>query len=105
MYEAKERSEIDFDISCGNRAIAEQQELFKAGRSQLDGVNHKSKHNHYPALAVDIYAYNGKYADYSDDKMSYLAKVIKSAAEALGVKIEWGGDWTDFKDQPHYELV
>jgi peptidoglycan L-alanyl-D-glutamate endopeptidase CwlK len=53
---------------------------------------------------VDIYAYNGKYADYDKDKMYYLSQVIKDAAEDLGVRITWGGDWKSFIDMPHYEL-
>lgn len=105
MYEAKERSIIDFDISCGYRSVEEQNILFHEGKSQLDGVRYKSKHNHDPSLAVDIYAYNGKYADYSKDKMHYLSEIIKESAEDLGVRIVWGGSWPDFVDMPHYELV
>lgn len=104
MLLAKERADIDFDISCGYRSISRQQELYKDGKSQLDGVTHKSKHNYLPARAVDIYAYNGKYADYDHKKMRYLADVIKQAAKDLNVKITWGGDWSDFVDMPHYEL-
>ena len=104
MYEAKERSIIDFDISCGFRPVEEQNILFHEGKSQLDGVRNKSKHNYKPARAVDIYAYNGKYADYDKDKMYYLSQVIKDAAEDLGVRITWGGDWKSFIDMPHYEL-
>lgn len=105
MFEAKENADIDFDISCGYRSVEEQKKLFSMGRSQLDGVYHKSKHNYSPSEAVDIYAYNGKYADYSMDKMRYLAGIVKAAAKKLDVKIEWGGDWPDFVDAPHYELA
>ena len=104
MYQAKEISDIDFDVSCGYRSIEDQKALYDLGRSQLDGAKNKSMHNFTPALAVDIYAYNGKYADYSIDKMEYLASVIKKAAEDLNVKIVWGGDWKEFIDMRHYEL-
>ena len=96
MYEAKEKSIIDFDISCGHRSVEEQNKLFNLGRSQLDGVVNRSMHNSVPSLAVDIYAYNGKYADYSRKNMEYLSRVIKEAGSELGVKIIWGGDWEDF---------
>jgi peptidoglycan L-alanyl-D-glutamate endopeptidase CwlK len=33
-----------------------------------------------------------------------LAPVMKAAAKELGVAITWGGDWTTFKDGPHWEL-
>lgn len=105
MAAAKQRAIIDFDISCGYRSIHDQQELFNAGRSQLDGVNHKSKHNYLPARAVDIYAYSGKYADYSLDKLRYLTDIFKECANEAGVKIECGIDWKDFVDGPHVELV
>lgn len=33
-----------------------------------------------------------------------LAPIIKAAAAAEGVPIEWGGDWRRFKDGPHWQL-
>ena len=33
-----------------------------------------------------------------------LADKMKQAAESLGIEIKWGGDWTTFKDGPHFEL-
>lgn len=33
-----------------------------------------------------------------------LAAVIKTEAQALGIPIEWGGDWTSFHDGPHWQL-
>jgi peptidoglycan L-alanyl-D-glutamate endopeptidase CwlK len=40
------------------------------------------------------------------DKASFhaMAKAMKAAAETVGVKIKWGGDWKDFFDGPHFEL-
>jgi peptidoglycan L-alanyl-D-glutamate endopeptidase CwlK len=29
---------------------------------------------------------------------------MKQAAQDKGVAIVWGGDWTTFKDGPHFEL-
>lgn len=105
MLRAKEICPIDFDISCGHRDIAEQNRLYNEGKSQLDGVNHKSKHNYLPAQAVDVYAYNGKYADYDIYKLRLITDAIKEAADYLNVKIDCGIDWTGFVDGPHVELV
>ena len=102
---AKEKAEIDFDVSCGWRSAEDQMKAFKAGKSQLDGIHYKSKHNYLPALAVDIYAYNGAKADYSAQKMKYLATIIKESARELNIEIECGIDWESFPDAPHYELV
>ena len=67
-------------------------------------MKHKSKHNYLPSLAIDLYAYKGKYADYSKHNMTYLSLLIKEVSEEFGVEIEWGGDWKSFVDMPHYEL-
>ncbi len=104
MAEVKARANIDFDISCGYRPIYKQKELYDAGRSQLDGVHHKSYHNYKPSRAVDIYAYKGKYADYDMDKLTYLTDLAKQAAEEIGIKITCGIDWPDFVDGPHIQL-
>ncbi len=109
-HEVKHVAEIDFDISCGYRTPEDQMKAYKEGKSQLDGVNFLSKHNEVPALAVDIYCYDGKFADYDKKKMTYIAGLFKSISEGLfnrGIiehQILWGGDWKDFVDMPHYEL-
>ena len=33
-----------------------------------------------------------------------VKEAVKKAAEDVGVSIEWGGDWSKFKDGPHYQL-
>jgi peptidoglycan L-alanyl-D-glutamate endopeptidase CwlK len=33
-----------------------------------------------------------------------LAEVVKATAQRLEVVVEWGGDWTSFKDLPHWQL-
>ncbi len=104
MVLAKEKADIDFDISEGYRSPERQKKLYLKGRSQLDGYKHLSKHNYFPALAVDIYAYNGTNADYSKEKMLYLVSVIKESAKSIGVDITCGADWKDFVDMPHIQL-
>ena len=110
----------DYDITVteGLRSGERQQELYAQGRSKLDGVNRKSKHQ--TGMAVDIAPYP---IDYSDTKgFYYLAGIMMATAKRLGVRIRWGGDWnmdqkfsghpdhprTDesqkFDDLVHYEL-
>ena len=36
--------------------------------------------------------------------LGQINHAVKSAATRLGVPIVWGGDWTKFKDGPHFEL-
>ena len=102
IRKALQISPIDFGVSCGHRTVEQQQIEFKAGRSHLDGINKKSKHNLLPSKGIDLYAYvNGK-ADYSDKYMGILAGVILSIAKDMGIELEWGGNWKSLKDMPHY---
>ena len=50
-------SSIDFGVSEGHRSIEKQQEYFNSGKSKVDGIKIKGKHNYQPSLAIDIYAY------------------------------------------------
>jgi peptidoglycan L-alanyl-D-glutamate endopeptidase CwlK len=64
--------------------------------------------NHIGGRAVDLAPYvNGKIEWDNSGKLGLypkIAKAMKQAAKELGVPIEWGGDWTSFKDRPHFEL-
>ena len=91
--------------------MATQQELFKQGKSQKDGIHKPSRHNYYPSLAVDVAPYP---IDWKDLRaFAAVAKIVQEEAEALGIDIRWGGDWDRdgewkderFLDMPHYELV
>jgi peptidoglycan L-alanyl-D-glutamate endopeptidase CwlK len=110
---ALEVSKIDFGISCGYRSPEDQLKAYQEGKSKIDGVTVKSKHNLIPSKAVDIFGYvNGK-ADYSIPVMCYLAGAMDAVSADLGIKLRWGGNWdgdgiilTDqsFDDLPHFEI-
>jgi peptidoglycan L-alanyl-D-glutamate endopeptidase CwlK len=116
----KELSEIDFDISCSYRSLSEQNKLYKIGRSKIDGINNKGKHNVDPSEAVDIYSYNGSKASYDSNNLSYMAGLFRAVSQSMyqlgeiSHIIRWGGNWdqdgvliTDqgFDDLPHFEIV
>ena len=91
---------IDFSVICGHRGEKEQNEAYEKGNSKLKYPN--SKHNNQPSNAFDATPYP---CDWNDINLFMeLAVVIKKAAETVGVKISWGGDWDSFKDYPHFEL-
>lgn len=112
---------IDFTVLEGARSDDMQKEYFAQGRSKLDGVTKKSKHqvsaDQPLSRAVDIAPWPVVWNDTS--KFCFLAGVIKGVAAALYSRgeiknrIRWGGDWNDnndFKDQsfvdlPHFELI
>jgi len=113
-------TDIDFGIAEGQRSIEMQQKYFYEGKSKIDGITRKSKHNYNPSLAVDIYAYFDDKAQWDKETMSYLAGIIRACAEVLkrdgliAHSIRWGGNWDldgivlldqSFDDRPHFELI
>lgn len=110
----------DFDCTVifGHRTPEEQQALYAQGRTKpgrivtyKDGVTKLSKHNEYPALAVDVTPYPIVWAD--TNRMYYFAGVVMATARRLGLRVRWGGDWDNdtltsderFVDLPHFELA
>jgi peptidoglycan L-alanyl-D-glutamate endopeptidase CwlK len=94
---------IDARLISGTRTYAEQNELFKKGRFGNPGPQvtkaRGGQSNHNFGIAWDIGIFqNGKYLGDSP--------LYKKAAEAgLADGLEWGGNWIDFKDLPHYQLA
>lgn len=120
LHRAIRRSSVDFGIAEGHRSLERQKQLFNEGKSRIDGITKKGKHNYTPSLAVDIYAYyNGK-SQWDSLHLSYLAGLIESVSNELyeeGLithRVRWGGNWDSdgvividqsFNDLPHFELV
>jgi peptidoglycan L-alanyl-D-glutamate endopeptidase CwlK len=87
-----------FIITCGTRTLAEQKVLVAKGASKTLRSRHLTGH------AVDLAATIGGNVRWDWPLYHRLAKAMKAAAKAEKVPIEWGGDWTSFKDGPHYQL-
>lgn len=97
MHKALEISPIDFVIIEGLRSVTRQKELVASGASKTMNSRHLTGH------AVDIVPYlNGIRFDWP--LYDALAPAVKAAAKELDVAIIWGGDWTTFRDGPHFEL-
>ena len=90
-------------IISGTRTYPEQNALFAQGRFGNPGPRvtnargGQSWHNFGLAWDIGIFK-NGAYV--ADDDRPY--KAVASAGKVDGV--EWGGDWTSFKDVPHYQF-
>jgi peptidoglycan LD-endopeptidase CwlK len=91
-------SDLDFTVLEGLRTEARQRQLMKQGATKTLNSRHLTGH------AVDL-------APMLDGKVSWdwplyhrLAKIVKAAAAAEKVPLQWGGDWRTFKDGPHWEL-
>lgn len=94
---AIEITPVDFLVIEGLRTKERQAYLLDAGKSRTMNSYHLTGH------AVDI-------APIIDGKVSWdwkyfhpMADAMKQAANELGVKITWGGDWATFKDGPHFQ--
>ena len=113
-------SDVDFGIAEGYRSVEDQQKYYREGKSKIDGITQKSKHNYNPSMAVDIYPYFDGKAQWEKEHSSYLAGLIHAIAEMLyneneiTHKVRWGGNWDmdgiilidqSFDDRPHFELV
>ena len=92
------RTTVDFTVLEGLRTKDRQRKLVDSGASKTMNSRHLTGH------AIDI-------APLDDGKVSWdwplyhqLAPIIKECAEELDVDLEWGGDWTSFKDGPHWQL-
>lgn len=73
------------------------------------GASHtlRSRHLAGPdglSRAVDLAPSPGGDITWSWPPYYVLAASMKTAAQQLGIPIEWGGDWTSFKDGPHWQL-
>jgi len=93
-----------FIITCGLRSIEDQRKLLAAKATRTMRSRHLPGKANGLSHAVD-------FAVTLDGKVRWdwplylrLSKIVKQAARDVGVTIEWGGDWTSFKDGPHYQL-
>lgn len=118
-------SKIDFGITEGHRSIERQKDLFDQGKSKIDGINKKGKHNYKPSLAFDFYIYHQdletrRKLAYDKVHLSYVAGIFDAVASQLledgkiSSKLRWGANWNSngiidldqsFDDFPHIELV
>ena len=112
VYRALQITDIDFAVTDGLRTAEE------AAANRAKGTSYRKRSKHEDGLAVDLTPYvNGKLVQGKEEDWPYfnqLSKWMFQAAEDVGVKIEWGGNWKyvivdgkqkPFKDGYHYELV
>lgn len=94
-------SKVDFTVVDGLRTLEQQQAAFRTGKSLMDGLVKKSKHQR--GLAVDLAGWVEEKINYNYDESIYaIATAMRDAAIKLNVKLIWGGVWdrklNDIKD-------
>ena len=93
---------FDCTVTQGHRKVAEQEKLFKEGKTKVKFSNH----NYYPALAVDVTPYPVDYEN--TDRHYYFGGYVLGIAKSMGIDLRWGGDWDgdrETKDQTFNDLV
>lgn len=98
---------INARIISGTRTYAEQNELYRKGRfgnpppivTKAQGG--ESNHNFGIAWDIGIFTQNGGY--FGDSPLYSQAGQVVMTAGITG--LEWGGNWTEFVDHPHYQLA
>jgi peptidoglycan LD-endopeptidase CwlK len=104
VMRAVKLTDTDFIITCGIRTLAEQRILVAKGASKTMRSRHLPHKADGLSRAVDLAAMiNGKLR-WDWPLYNNLAKAMKQAAKEVSVPIEWGGDWKNFKDGPHFQL-
>tara|TARA_R110002074_G_scaffold52286_1_gene131767 strand:+ start:45 stop:662 length:618 start_codon:yes stop_codon:yes gene_type:complete len=94
-------------IISGTRSYKEQNELYKQGRWGNPGPRvtnargGQSNHNFCIAWDIGLFDSTGTYLTGSTTAEIEAYKDIAAMVDMS--KIEWGGDWTSFKDRPHYQ--
>ena len=83
-------------LYCQGRNIPECKGLYAPGSKVTNAKGGFSNHNF--GIAFDIGVFNG--TKYLPESPSYVE--VGKIGRSLG--LEWGGDWTTFKDRPHFQL-
>lgn len=86
------------------RTVEEQDKLYAKGRTTAGSIVTNAKGSSYSShhqwgTAFDIYRNDGKGA-YNDNDGFF--KKVGAIGKQIG--LEWGGDWTDPVDKPHFQL-
>lgn len=97
---ALQDSPLDFAVIEGLRTRKRQEQLVASGASQTMNSRHLTGHA-VDLLPLDPTTGKGEFAWPLYDQ---LGPAVKTAAKKEGVPIVWGGDWTSFKDGPHFQL-
>ncbi|HET8781068.1 MAG TPA: M15 family metallopeptidase [Pyrinomonadaceae bacterium] len=105
---------MSFLVTDGMRTFAEQDELFKQGRTKPGKIVTKSRggeSNHNYGLAIDSYpVIDGRvFTDIPDGATQQFRKTFNAIQQAIGeegeaVGLTWGGRWTSMFDPPHLQL-
>ena len=93
-------------VTCTYRSVAEQTRLYAQGRNgnpgaivtNCDGKRNPSKHNVFPARAIDVCVLVGGKPCWDEKDFYPIGPLAKKHG------LEWGGFWVKLSDFPHLQL-
>nr|WP_232231454.1 M15 family metallopeptidase [Paenibacillus sp. HW567] len=99
-------------ITQGLRTIAEQDELYAQGRTKPGAIVTNAKggysyHNYGLAIDFALLLPDGSSVSWDmkrDGDKDQIADWLEVVQQAKLLGFEWGGDWTSFKDYPHFQM-
>lgn len=98
---------IELFISETLRSYERSTALYAQGRTSPGKIITKARAGqsyHNFGLALDCYpVLHGKTVINFDRDAEAFAVIKQAAAEASAFQIEWGGNWKNFKDLPHFQ--
>lgn len=100
---AAEITRQPFQITEGLRTLSRQRELVRRGASRTLRSRHLKAPNGL-GHAIDVVAMIGGRISWEVPLYHVIADAMRQAATQLGIRIEWGGDWVEFFDGPHFQL-
>lgn len=105
---AREMGATGYVMISGTRTYAEQDALYAKGRTAPGSkvTNARAGYsNHNFGNAGDFGVFSGSsYLDSANPSLaSRVHKAVAAWVKANLPQIEWGGDWTSFRDEPHYQ--
>lgn len=100
-------------ITQGLRTIAEQNAIYEQGRSKPGNIVTQvrggySYHNYGLAIDFALLMPDGKNVSWDmrrDGDFDKTFDWFEVAEEGKKLGFEWGGDWTSFKDYPHFQMT
>jgi peptidoglycan L-alanyl-D-glutamate endopeptidase CwlK len=101
--------DLDYRMISGTRSYEEQNKLYAKGRSapgpKVTNVRGGySRHNFGIAGDFGVFDKEGQYLDSGNPPLaSQIHQAVAEEVKARKMNIEWGGDWSSFVDEPHFQ--
>lgn len=97
-------TKVDFSVIQGLRTKEQQAELYAQGRTKPGPVvTWTMNSRHLTGHAVDLCPWVNNKLVWDEKYYPEINRAMQEAARALGIPIEWGGNWKKL-DLPHFEL-